>query len=235
VKELIYIIFIQFFNFSASASQCKNIFATNYISYSGRSGSGESFNDLLLNSALSEPSKILTVHFPYPGQMSYTAFFSYKKISQLPKKRRNFFNRIKVLSNPSGQNEREYGAFIVEYADGRSFAIKFTSNHHQQIDPTAWLDALESSGIDEKGGRISKIIHIHTHPGNERVISMAPSGGDLEMYKRLTQFYDNLNKELGFFENLEIEAYILPLCQGCGDLVLFMAREQIELSVLNNY
>ncbi len=190
----------------------------------------ESANDSLLQIAKDHPGEVITSNGVTPSGKTWKAVHSYEKQSGLPRKTRNFFKKLRRLSSPGNARNREYAGYIVEYEDGSTAAIQFTSNKYARIDTEDWVKARDYSDVENRGGRVKKVIHIHTHPWDKNYSSMTPSDGDIGAYENIIKANDDFDKYMGFSGDVEFESYILPVCDGCEDVIIRMNKEQVQQS-----
>ena len=137
---------------------------------------------------------------------------------------RDCFRELADLSIAgSGLPFREYGMFIFEFADGSRVKQAFTSDAADYIDSDANFEAIGKSGIldfIDTGIIPKRIIHIHTHPGQE----YKPAGkedcpvwindGDYVSYQRLAAYFSHYAGR-----DLALEGWVLPVGAHCGDTV----------------
>lgn len=192
--------------------------------------SKESANASLLQTAKENPGAVISADAVTPSGEAWKSVFSYEKQSVLPKKRRNFLKKLRLVSNPGTAKNREYAGYIVEYEDGSTAAVQFTSNKYSTVTNDDWIKARDLSNVENRGGRVKKVIHIHTHPWDSKISSMLPSDGDVGFYKEIIESNDDFDKYLKFDGDVDFEAYILPVCDGCEDVIIRMNKEQVKQS-----
>lgn len=151
----------------------------------------------------------------WPSQVS----FDTGSIRAQKRDLRSLFRDIKTRSKADSTTiGREYGAMVVEYVDGTSQVIKFTSSHATMIRFEDTAKAWAGSGVFEEGRTVKRVIHIHTHPDPQRLgmNSFIPSDNDYQAMAELE------NKHIRHWgpEGPAVQGIVLPNCATCDDLFL---------------
>ncbi len=85
-------------------------------------------------------------------------------------KYRGLIRKLKAFSNADAPaKEREVGALMVEYLDGTTRVIQFTSNHVGLVAGADFQKALDRSGALSNTASIKSVTHLHTHPDMENL------------------------------------------------------------------
>lgn len=150
--------------------------------------------------------------------------FGWEDISSFSSKTRGLIRTLVSKYRSSHEAWVEFGSLVVEYSDGTSRAIQFTSREQGRISNEAFRMALLGSGITNSNSfgpdrEIIRITHIHTHPGISENQYMTPSPQDIGFFKHF--FVENVPE-------IEFRALIIPFCDdGCDDVVLTVSHEQV--------
>lgn len=153
--------------------------------------------------------------------------FQIGRISELPLKYRRLAKDLKARTKAMTVREMEWAAIIVEYEDGVSQGIKLTSRMFGEVTTEDFEKAFAESKIANNGKKITRFTHIHTHsnPKNIRkhlIEYIPPSDVDLIEYKRLRQQLLEINP------NVIFDAYVLPSCEFCEELVFIVDDEMLD-------
>ncbi len=156
---------------------------------------------------------------------------------------RTLLNDLKNRSrSEQGGRFREYGAVIVEYADGSTQVMKFTSNEKHHILGEDMSLAI-NEGRHRSGSffkKIKRIVHIHTHPDlgldspevvrtgrGRKALSPSPPE-DYSVMKQLENSLVRLQES-----KIEVQGIVLPHCITCDDLMILYDSTGWQPSELN--
>lgn len=132
---------------------------------------------------------------------------------------------LKHRSLHNTQSEREMASILVEYSDGSSKAIKFTSNEHTYVRGEDATKAVSESNIFRPavGIQITRVIHIHTHPDVRNGAGFfIPNDDDFMAYSNLRDQLRNINPSLSFI------GIVAPSCENCGGIIQVVNDQAID-------
>jgi hypothetical protein len=140
-------------------------------------------------------------HTPIPANISLTATvsdpecpkqcstkFNVGSIDRQSKDTRKLFRDLKYrATHRFPGTEVEFGAFIIEYTNGTSKVVRFTSNNRRHILGKDYSAALNKSRALIGAVPVVKITFIHTHPerGAGNTSPITPSAADYLALKEL--------------------------------------------------
>ncbi len=139
--------------------------------------------------------------------------FDTASIAAQSKKMRKLLKEVKEqsLASKAGR-EREFGSLIVDYDDGTSRVVNFTSGNLGSISGMDMDKAYDNSKIFLQPDKISRITHVHTHPSLANTV-VTPSLTDYKYMQALKNQAQQSEKK-----TVEVEALVLPNCKYCDDL-----------------
>lgn len=151
--------------------------------------------DTKIDGSIPIPTNIsLTFTISEPSHTKqYETTFDVGAIDAQSKDIRKLFGDLKHRAKQHlSKGEVEFGALIVEFVNGTTRVVKFTSNERGHILPEDFNAAVNKSKVLDHSFEVSKMIFIHTHPeklaGNTGPIT--PSAND---YLFLKDVEDQIN------------------------------------------
>lgn len=218
------LLFTLFLNFSfATTEQCKGKlvpqttleeFLKNPVWDGSRPFPAPAYFEMYINYEL-EPS-------------TQTIPFKIERISNVRRPIRYLLRDLKKRSQSMTPRESEWAAIVIDYEDGSSEGIKLSSKNLIEVGEETWLKMFEKTQILKRGKKIVRFTHIHTHPDprNPYTLGMkfiGPSQPDYEAYKYRKRWLRITNNPDVLFE-----AYVVPNCENCDDLVFVVTDEYLD-------
>ncbi len=133
----------------------------------------------------------------------------------------NLIKRMRELSfSDFPDNEREVGAVVVNYNNGTSRKVIFTSNRITDID-NEFESKMQKSDLLSDPKSIRSVLHLHTHPLPQNFQRRTGTTGAGVMFSEQDiHLYESLKLHLKNFAGrmIPFTGIVIPTCHFCGDL-----------------
>lgn len=159
------------------------------------------------------------------NRQQYTILWKTLHINRLRNDLKGLILDLKHRSLHNTESEREMASILVEYSDGSSKSIKFTSNEQTYVRGADAMKAVNQSNIFLTTGdiQITRVIHIHTHPDVRNGAGFfIPNHTDFRSYSSLRNQLRTRNPNLNFI------GIVAPSCENCGDIIQVVNDEAID-------